>query len=108
MKYIHQYQYIVPRLVAYSNTLTQVTALHEALERRFGAPLCGVASSPASNSGARSPRSLRQLLTPTDAEALVAAFHAGVRQQTLADRYGIGLTSVKKLVRLARESTPAE
>ncbi|MQM26879.1 hypothetical protein [Glycomyces albidus] len=104
MKYIQDYQYNVPRLVAYSNTLAQVVALHEALERRFGMPLCKVASSSALAADPRRPRSLHQRLTPTEVEALVAAFHAGVRQPVLADRYSIGLTSVKKLVRQTRES----
>jgi hypothetical protein len=79
----------------------QVVALHEGLERRLGAPLCDVASSPALAESSRRRSSLRQLLTPTDVEALVAAFRAGVR--VLAHYYGIGLTSVKKLVRDARE-----
>jgi hypothetical protein len=81
----------------------QVVALHEGLERRLGAPLCDVASSPALAESSRRRSSLRQLLTPTDVEALVAAFRAGVRQRVLAHYCGIGLTSVKKLVRDARE-----
>jgi hypothetical protein len=94
-------------LVSYSNTLTQVVALHEALERRLNAPIGQVASSSASAKVPRRPRSLRQRLTPTDSEALVAAFRAGARQPVLAERYGIGLTSVKKLVREARQTDPA-
>jgi hypothetical protein len=35
-------------------------------------------------------------------EALVAAFRVGAWQPALAHRYGIGLTSVKKLIREAR------
>lgn len=48
------------------------------------------------------PRSLHQRLTPAEVEALVAAYRAGVRQPVLAERYGIGVTSVKKLIRQAR------
>ncbi|WP_168801384.1 hypothetical protein [Glycomyces buryatensis] len=47
------------------------------------------------------PRSLHQRLTPAEIEALVAAYRSRVRQSVLAERYGIGLTSVKKLIRLA-------
>ncbi|WP_205327744.1 hypothetical protein [Glycomyces sp. YM15] len=90
-------------MVAYSNTLTQVVALHEALERRIGAQIIQVASSPAAVDDSRRPRSLHQRLTPVEIEALVAAYRAGVRQPVLAERYGIGLTSVKKLVRQTRE-----
>ncbi|MEU6246138.1 hypothetical protein [Glycomyces sp. NPDC047010] len=82
--------------------MTQVVALHEGLERRFGTPLCNIASSSALTADPRTPRSLHQRLTPIEVEALVAAFHAGARQPALADRYGIGLTSVKKLIREAR------
>ncbi|MQM26903.1 hypothetical protein [Glycomyces albidus] len=87
--------------------MTQVVALHEALERRLGAPIGQVASSPASAEEPRQPRSLHQRLTPTQIEALVAAYRAGVRQPILAERYGIGLTSVKKLIREDRQADPA-
>jgi hypothetical protein len=86
-------------MVAYSNTLAQVVALHEALERRLGASIGQVASSSASAKELHRPRSLHQRLTPIEVEALVAAYRAGVRQAVLAERYGIGLTSVKKLIR---------
>jgi hypothetical protein len=98
--YLHIY-WFCPRMVAYSNTLTQVVALHEALERRLGASISQVAPSSASAEEPHRPRSLHQRLTPAEIEALVAAYQAGVRQPVLAERYGIGLTSVKKLVRLA-------
>ncbi|MEU6248279.1 hypothetical protein [Glycomyces sp. NPDC047010] len=88
-------------MVAYSNTLTQVVALHEALERRLSAPIGEVASSPSSAEEPHRPRSLHQRLTPTQINALVTAYRAGVRQPVLAERYGIGLTSVKKLIRSA-------
>jgi predicted DNA binding protein len=90
-------------LVAYSNTLTQVVALHEVLERRLGASIGEVASSSATAEAPRRPRSLYQRLTPTQVDALVAAYRAGVRQPVLAERYGIGLTSVKKLIRSASQ-----
>jgi predicted DNA binding protein len=103
MNNIQACQYNAPRLVAYSNTLTQVVALHEALERRLDVPIAQVASSSAPAGEPHRPRSLHQRLTPTEIEALVAAYRAGVRQPVLAEQYGIGLTSVKKLVRQARE-----
>jgi hypothetical protein len=90
-------------MVAYSNMLSQVVALHEVLERRFGARIAQVAPSPAFAEDPHRPRSLQQRLTPTQIDALVAAYRAGVRQPVLAERYGIGLTSVKKLIRQARE-----
>lgn len=93
---------MVPRMVAYSNTLAQVVALHEALERRLNAPIGQVASSSAAAEEPHRPRSLHQRLTPTQIDALVAAYRAGVRQPVLAERYGIGLTSVKKLIRHGR------
>jgi hypothetical protein len=46
---------------------------------------------------------LCQRLTPTQIEALVVAYRAGVRQPVLAERYDIGLTSVKKILRQDRE-----
>jgi hypothetical protein len=102
MNDIQDHQYNVPRMVAYSNTLAQVVALHEAFERRLNAPIGQVASSPACTEEPHRPRSLHQRLTPAEIEALVAAYQAGVRQPVLAERYGIGLTSVKKLIREAR------
>lgn len=89
------------RLVAYSNALTQVVALHDALERRLGGPIGEVASSSVSTEAPHRPRSLHQRLTPVQVDALVAAYRAGVRQPVLAEQYRIGLTSVKKLMRLA-------
>lgn len=96
---------MVPRLIAYWNTLTQVVALREELGRRLGASIDQVASSTARVEEPLRPRSLHQRLTPTQLETLVAAYRAGVRQPVLAERYGIGLTSVKKLVREARRQT---
>jgi hypothetical protein len=95
---------MVPRLVAYSNTLARVVAMREALERRLNAPIGQVASSPAPVEEPHRPRSLHQSLTPAQIDALVAAYRAGVRQPVLAERYGIGLTSVKKLIREVRQA----
>lgn len=88
-------------MVTYSNTLTQVVTLHEALERRMEDPIDRGASSPAPLRTAHRPRSLHQRMSPAEVEAMVAAYRAGMRQQTLAEQYGIGLTSVKKLIRRA-------
>ncbi|WP_344486606.1 hypothetical protein [Glycomyces endophyticus] len=87
--------------------MTQVVALHEALERRLSVPIAQVASSPSSTEEPHRPRSLHQRLTPSEIDALVTAYRAGVRQPVLAEQYGIGLTSVKKLIRQARQATLA-
>jgi hypothetical protein len=58
------------------------------LERRLNAPIGHVASSSAAAEEPRQPRSLHQRLTPTQIDALVAAYRAGVRQPVLAERYG--------------------
>ncbi|GAB4001489.1 hypothetical protein GCM10029992_37170 [Glycomyces albus] len=78
-----------------------MTLMAKGLERRLGAQIGQVASRSASAEDHHRPRSLRQRLTPVEIEALVASYLAGVGQRVLAESYGIGLTSVKKLIRLA-------
>ncbi|GAA2259274.1 hypothetical protein GCM10009853_010320 [Glycomyces scopariae] len=44
------------------------------------------------------PRALTKRLSPTDQTELIAAFNTGTTQKTLAAKYGISITSVKRLV----------
>lgn len=48
------------------------------------------------------PWALNRRLTKEIRAAIVTAYQAGTRQQTLADRYGISLSSIKRLLRATR------
>lgn len=47
----------------------------------------------------RRPRRLQDLINETEVTSLIAAFKAGTPKHELAKQYGIGLGSVKKLLR---------
>jgi len=49
------------------------------------------------------PRALRRCLTDQQRQTIVDAFCDGAPQQVLADRYGISVRSLKRLLRAARE-----
>jgi hypothetical protein len=45
---------------------------------------------------------VRDRLSVGDVDRMVAAFHAGVPKHVLADRFGVSLSSVKRLLRKRR------
>jgi hypothetical protein len=51
------------------------------------------------------PWSLDRRLTATDRAAILSEYQAGELQKTLAKKYGISLSSVKRLARKARNET---
>ncbi|WP_156926232.1 hypothetical protein [Glycomyces arizonensis] len=55
------------------------------------------------DSSGRIPRPLHRRLSSDQRNALTASFAAGARQKDLALQYGVGIRSVKRLVRTARE-----
>jgi len=61
------------------------------------------------SSAGRSEREWRvdQRISPVEVDHLVAAFRAGTPQSQLAERYGVSLSSVKRLLRRARQASVA-
>ncbi|WP_460545503.1 sigma factor-like helix-turn-helix DNA-binding protein [Glycomyces halotolerans] len=103
---------LVEVLHAYSNPSSQVDAALRPIGTDFKQPDGRSSLSRQSHDGsvvafsdalAVPPRALRRRLTDQQRQAIVEAFHDGVPQQVLADRYGISVRSVKRLVRAARE-----
>ncbi|GAA2325949.1 hypothetical protein GCM10009853_100590 [Glycomyces scopariae] len=106
MKHIYDYQYVVDLSRAYMNLNPQLAALLKRLQGPWPArgPETGPVTpdSPDDQPTVAYPpapeRTLRQRLSPTDQTELIAAFNAGTTQKTLAAKYGISLTSIKRLV----------
>jgi hypothetical protein len=55
------------------------------------------------NVAGRVPRPLNRRLSHNQRVALVVSFASGVKQHDLADKYGISVRSVKRLIHLSRE-----
>lgn len=64
---------------------------------------CPAPDQPKPRSSNGKPWSLDRRLTSADRTAIVSEYQAGALQKTLAEKYGISLSSVKRLIRVARE-----
>ena len=91
-------------ITAYPNTFPQVTALHEQVYRTESPDQDVVAPLPPSkpdSAGELAARPLKRRLSPIDIDNLINEYRAGAYQKHLAQKYGIGMTSVGKILRTA-------
>jgi DNA-directed RNA polymerase specialized sigma24 family protein len=84
---VGRFEQDVPKYILTDECQISMTALKDLLKRNE----------------AHRPWQVSDRLTAQDEEALLEAFHAGTRQWRLAERYGISVSSVKRLVRRDRE-----
>lgn len=98
---------VVEVLNAYPNTLKLVKALRSDLSNHAKPDTKSQECSPVLESPVRmAPRLLRKRLAPKDRQRLIADYLAGAMQKELATRYGIGLSSVKTILREAGAAEP--
>lgn len=95
---------------AYLNPSPQVSAHANRLPDLFNRPArnpdpCPTTEQPKPRSSNGKPWALDSRLTGADRAAIVSEYQAGALQRTLAEKYGISLSSVKRLAREAREET---
>lgn len=93
---------------AYLNSSPQLSTHANRLPDLFNRPTqdpdpCPTDDQPKPRSSNGRPWPLDRRLTSADRVALVSEYQAGVTQMTLAQKYGISLSSVKRLIRVARE-----
>ncbi|MEU5872191.1 hypothetical protein AB0A73_11615 [Glycomyces sp. NPDC047369] len=87
-------------LNAYPHTFPLVKALRFDLSNHAKPDLKSQERSPGRKSSVRTaPRPLRKRLAPKDRQRLIEDYLAGALQKDLATRYGIGLSSVKTVLR---------
>ncbi len=91
---------------AYLNPSPQVNAHANQLPDLFRSPTrnpdpCPTTKQAKPRSSNGRPWALNRRLTNADRTAIVSKYQAGVRQKALAEKYGISLSSIKRLVREA-------
>lgn len=104
---------VVDLILAYLNTPPQV----DGLIRRLSDPLTSgneisgpswctdtTSDRAAEEASGRTPRPLHRRLSPDQRAALTTAYVSGTKQKDLAAQYGISISSVKRLVRAARDT----
>lgn len=92
---------------AYLNPSPQVRTHANQLPDLFNRPTrnpdpCPPTEQPEPRSSNGRPWALERRLTSADRAAIVREYQAGELQRTLAQKYGISLSSVKRLIREAR------
>ncbi|GAB3995350.1 hypothetical protein GCM10029992_12370 [Glycomyces albus] len=92
---------------AYLNPSPQLNTHANRLPDIFNRPTrnpdpCPVPDQPRPRSSNGKPWSLDRRLTSADRSAIVSEYQAGELQKTLAKKYGISISSVKRLARDAR------
>ncbi|WP_335992270.1 hypothetical protein [Glycomyces sp. MUSA5-2] len=93
---------MVEVLNAYPHSFPQVNALRNDLANHAKPDTKSRERSPGLKLPVRTaPRPLRKRLAPKDRQRLIADYLAGALQKELATRYGIGLSSVKTVLREA-------
>ena len=89
----------------YSNRPELVKPLRAVLKRlsaEDGTDASSAGSEPASTSSPSSPWRLRERLTEAQIEQLIAEYHAGATIKAVAAHYGLGTTTIKRLLRQRR------
>lgn len=91
----------------YLNPSPQLSTHANRLPDLFTRPIrnpdpCPVPDQPKPRSSNGRPWALDRRLTSADRTAIVSEYQAGALQKALAKRYGISLSSVKRLIREAR------
>jgi hypothetical protein len=95
---------------AYLNPSPQLSAHANRLPDLFTRPTrnpdpCPTTEGPKPRSSNGKPWALDRRLTSSDRAAIVSEYQAGALQKTLAGRYGISASSVKRLVRESRQGS---